>query len=278
MQAACGLTTCVPSGGVYGSTTSSPAAVLDREDRRRRDALAAVGQRPVGGHEVDRAGLGHAQRERQAGVGRLALEGHPEVLGPGEHVVRRVEGHRLDRRDVQRELEGVADADGTALEVVGVGRRVAAAEVGADVHEHVAGGERPVVDADGVVERLERRARLAVALADDVVLGLELRAALARVVVGGPDVGDDLAGLVVDARRARRCGRSCPRGCASTARTRRSRAPSAAASRVPAVRDDRRDLDPLLGDLLEVEVEGRGHAQAARRRAGRRSACPRRTA
>ena len=84
------------------------------------------------------------------------------------------------------------------LEVVRVGRGVAAAEIGADVHEHVARGHGPVVDADDVVERLEGRARLPEALADDVVLGLELGTALRRVVLGRPDVGDELAGLVVD--------------------------------------------------------------------------------
>ena len=148
IQAACGLTTCVPSGGVYGSTTGLPAPVLDRQDRRRGDPPAAVAERAVGGREVHRPDLRHAQGQGQAGVGGVALEGHAEFLGPGEHVLGPVDGHRLDGRDVQRELERVAQPHGTALEAVRVVRGVAAAEIRADVHEHVAGGHGPVVDAD----------------------------------------------------------------------------------------------------------------------------------
>ena len=142
------------------------------------DRLAAVGERPVGRDQVDRPDLLDAEREGQLG-GPLALELHPEFLGLGVDVVGAVDAHRLDGRDVERELERVADADRTALEVVGVLRRVAATEVGADVHQHRAGGDRLVVDADRVVERLERRTGLAIALADDVVLRLE-RSACSR--------------------------------------------------------------------------------------------------
>ena len=56
-----------------------------------------------------------------------------------------------------------------------------------------------------VVERLERRSGLAPAVGQDVELGLELLVALGRV-ARAADVGEDLAGLVVDGRRRRRCG------------------------------------------------------------------------
>ena len=101
----------------------------------------------------------------------------PEVLRPLEEVVEAVDQPGLDRGDVQRELEGRAEADRAALEVVGLGRREPPAEVGHDVHEHRRRGHRPVVDADRVVDRLDRRSGLAPAVGQDVELGLELRVA-----------------------------------------------------------------------------------------------------
>ena len=56
----------------------------------------------------------------------------------------------------------------------------AATEVRRDVHEHRRGGQRLVVDADRVVDRLDRRAGLAPAVGQDVELGLELLVALGR--------------------------------------------------------------------------------------------------
>ena len=53
----------------------------------------------------------------------------PKSCGLGEDAVGAVDAHGLDGRDVERELEGVADADRAALEVVGVARRVVAGEV-----------------------------------------------------------------------------------------------------------------------------------------------------
>ena len=75
-------------------------------------------------------------------------------------------------------------------------------EVRRDVHEHRGRGERLVVDADGVVDRLDRRTRLAPAVGKDVELGLELLVALGRV-AGRADVGEDVAGPVVDDRARR---------------------------------------------------------------------------
>ena len=75
-------------------------------------------------------------------------------------------------------------------------------EVGHDVHEHRRRGHRPVVDPDRVVDRLDRRSGLAPAVGQDVELGLERRVAGAGV-AGRADVGEDLAGPVVDhGRRA----------------------------------------------------------------------------
>ena len=261
MKAACGLMTCLPAGGTYGGLTSLPLAFVDGQDRRVRDLLAAVGERPVGGHEIDRPDLLHAEGEGQLRL-PLALELHPELLGLGVDVVGRVEGHRLDGRDVERELERVADADGAALEAVGVVGRVAAPEVRADVHQHRAGGDGLVVDADRVVERLERRSGLAIAVADDVELRLEVLLARRGVVVRAADVGDQLAGLVVDRHEravvevlALEVGH--PRlELLEPERLGRRR-------HVLLVRDDGRGADPLLGDLLEADVEGRGDPQPA---------------
>ena len=55
-----------------------------------------------------------------------------------------------------------------------------------------------------VVDRLDRRTRLAPAVGQDVELGLELLVALGRV-AGAADVGEDLAGPVVDDRGRPRC-------------------------------------------------------------------------
>jgi hypothetical protein len=121
----------------------------------------------------------------------------PKSFALREQVIRAIDDGRLDRRDVQRELQRIPDPDRASLEVVGVGRRVATAEVGGAVHEHVAGGDRLVIDGDDVVERLERRARLAVALGHHVELGLEPLVLRCRVVVRRSDLRDDLASLVV---------------------------------------------------------------------------------
>jgi hypothetical protein len=168
----------------------------------------------------------------------------------------------LDRRDVERELEGDADTDGPAFEVVGVGRRVLAAEIGRGIHQHRARGHRLVVERGQVVERLERRPRLAETAADDVVLRLELLVALGRVVVRAADVGDQLTGLVVDGDEGAVVdvlateildplgkGAGKPEGLV-------------AGGRILVVRDESGGLDPLLGDLLDAGIEGRGDPQA----------------
>ena len=77
-----------------------------------------------------------AQRERQARVDLAVAEPDAHRLGLLLDGVVADRRDRLDGRDVEREPQGVADADGAALEVVGVGGRVAVPEVGDDVHEH----------------------------------------------------------------------------------------------------------------------------------------------
>ena len=169
--------------------------------------------------------------------------------------------HRLDGRDVEREPERVTDADGAALEVVGVGRRVAVAEVGHDVHEHRARRDLLARDAGAVDDRLERRARLPPAVGEDVEPRLEPLGRLGRVRVGRPDVGDDVAGLVV-LRDERAVAQLLvaqvlhPRLVADLDRL-------GGRLGILRVRDDRRRLDPLLGDPLHPPVEGARDVEAA---------------
>ena len=168
---------------------------------------------------------------------------------------------RLDGRDVEREPEGVADANRAALQVVGIGRRVAVAEVGDDVHEHRPGGDLPARDARAVDDRLERRAGLPPAVGEDVEPRLEPLGRLGRVGVGRADIGDDVAGLVV-LRDERAVAQSRvaqvlhPRLVALVDRLGRRLG-------VLRVRDDRRRLDPLLGDPLHPPVERARDVEAA---------------
>ena len=77
MKAACGLTTCLPAGGTYGVDDVLAVRVLDRQDRRVADRLAAVGERPVGRHEVDRPDLLDAEGEGQLGGPRSPWKSIP---------------------------------------------------------------------------------------------------------------------------------------------------------------------------------------------------------
>ena len=126
-------------------------------------------------------------------------EAEAEVLHPLEQVIEAVDQAGLDRGNVQRELERLTEANRAALELVGLGRdeRLLAAEVGDHVHEHRGRVHRPIVNAGDVVDRLDRRTRLAEAFGEDVVLGLELD--VAGAVVGrAAAIGKDLARAVVD--------------------------------------------------------------------------------
>ena len=134
-------------------------------------------------------------------VGRRRWNSMPKSWALLEDVLLADDAQRLDGRDVERELQRVADPQRAALLAVEVGRDVAAAEVGGHVHEHRGRRERALVDAGGIGERLEGRARLTPARREDVELRLHLAADLAAlVVVGRADVGDDLAALVVEGR------------------------------------------------------------------------------
>ena len=81
-------------------------------------------------------------------------------------------------------------------------------------------------------------------------------------------MGDDLARSGSPSRRAPRCGRSCSRGCAS--RRGYSSKPSALGERgrrLRCVGRDGRGPDPLLGDLLQPDVERGRDPKAALPRA-----------
>ena len=186
--------------------------------------------------------------------GRGLEVGQAEVLRPGEDVIEAGHDRRLDGRDVERELERGTEAHWAALELVGLDRGEAATEVGGDVHEHRRRRQGLVIDADGVVDRLDRRAGLAPAVGKDVELGLELLAALGRV-ARRTHVGEDLTGPVVD-----HAGR-----CVVDVVTAQAEDPGACRSGDLAAGQDRRrvlgvrcpggDVDPLLGDLLELQVD-----------------------
>ena len=240
-------------------------AVDDLEDRVARHHHAVVGDHPVRADHVDRVVHDGADAHRgNGGLGRGKHE--PEVLHPLELVIEAVDETRLDRRDVERELEGVAHADGAALEAVCLGRipglGARRGEVGDDVHEHRGRRHGAVLDAHEVHERLDRRPGLPPAVAQDVELRLELLGA-PRGVRRGPGVGEHLARAVVD-DAARRVVDVVPAQALDPA-------PLAAGDaailedlvRVLQVGDDRRGVDPLLGDPLHLVVEGRRDLVAA---------------
>ena len=99
-----------------------PCRRYDREDRRLVGEPAAVRERAVGAHEVHGVDLLDAQREREPGVDLAVAELDAHRLGLRLDRVVADDGHRLHGRDVEREPQRVSDADGAALEVVGVGR------------------------------------------------------------------------------------------------------------------------------------------------------------
>src|SRR4029078_7820481 len=90
---------------------------------------------------------------------------------------------------------------GTTFELVGVARRpvLAPVELGRDVEQEAARCEPLGIERAGVEDRLPSRARLAGAIARDVVLGFELRACdvVARV-AGAAHVREDVPGSVVE--------------------------------------------------------------------------------
>ncbi len=131
---------------------------------------------------------------------RAGQELQPELLVLGEQVVHAVDVGRLDRRDVQRELQRVPHSHRTPFESIGVGRRPAPLELGHDVHEHRRRGHGVVVEAGDVADGLDRGSRLAVAGEHHVVLGREVLVLDLQVVVGAAADREDLARAVVDHR------------------------------------------------------------------------------
>ena len=182
------------------------------------------------------------------------LPADAEVPGHLEDVVDAVHRHRLDGGDVEREHERLAEAERAALEAISVEGRPAAAEVGRHVHQHRRRGECAVVDAGHVVDRLEGRPGLAPAGLQDVPFRVELLVGVGVVVVGAADVGEDLAGPVVEGRQravvevlAAQVGH--PGGV-------RDADLLGVALRIRRAGQDRHRLDPLLGRLLHRVVEG----------------------
>ena len=201
-----------------------------------------------------------AERERQAGVDLAVPELDAHRLGRRLDRLVPDHGHRLHRGDVEREPERLPDADGATLEVVGIGGRVAAAEVRDDIHEHRGGRDGARGNPARVDDGLERRAGLPPAVGEDVEPRLELAGRLRRRRVRGPDVGDKVARGVVH-RDERPVVQVLGAQVVHPAFVRDPEGRRGGARRLR-VGDDRRGLHPLLGDRLEPHVEGRGDGQA----------------
>ena len=210
MYDACAEATRLPFDGFASGAgqMTFPVAVADLLDHVARHQQPAVRDRAVGADHVDRVDLDRpdALRDHRAGVGRVA-DAH--LLGPLELVLETVDEARLDGRHVERELEGGAEPDGTALQAVRLrrpeGLLAAPREVGRGIDEQRRRGHRLVVETDQVVEGLDRRPGLAPAVLEDVELRLELVVA-GRRVRGGAAVREDLARPVVDDRPRPRYG------------------------------------------------------------------------
>ena len=86
----------------------------DLEDRRPRHQLAAVGDRAVGADHVDRVDLDRADAHRRDRH-RVREQWMPKSFARSIEVVEAVHDPGLDRGDVQRELEGLPEADRAAL-------------------------------------------------------------------------------------------------------------------------------------------------------------------
>ena len=178
------------------------------EDQPRRVEPAAVAERAVGRGQVERQHLDGAERACQAALEVLdpaVLEADAEVHGRVGDGLAADPLVGADRGHVERVLERLAREDRAAVQLVGVGRRPALAglavlaELGGDVEQDGARRQALLVERRRVQDRLPGRARLPVAVRDHVELGVELRAreVVARV-AGAADVGDDVAGPVVD--------------------------------------------------------------------------------
>ena len=223
-----------------------------------RHLHAAVGDRAVARDHVDGVRLERADAHRQHRRGpRPVLD--PEVLVALEDVVEAADQRLLDGRNVERELERRAKADRAALEPVGLDRRELVPEVREDVHEHRGGGHGLVVDADRVVDRLDRRSGLAPAIGEHVELRLEALRTLGGV-AGASGVGQDLAGPVIHHRRGRvvdpfAAQREDPR--VIVGRDLLAFEERTGGSHALGVRGAAGRVDPLLGLALHLPVERR---------------------
>ena len=175
---------------------------------------AAVGDRAVRADQVDRMDLERADGHRHDRPASARGTTARSPWNVSYDAVDAVDDPGLDRRDVERELERAPEPDRAALERRRLGRvnatrraKLVATSMNI-VAAVIVSSSMPV----SVDEGLDRRAGLAPAVGQDVELGLELLVALGRVVDAEPDVGEDLAGLVVHGAGGARCGCSCPRG------------------------------------------------------------------
>ena len=238
---------------------------LDLEDHLRRQPVAAVGQPAVGRGEVERSHLDRPDRAGESGLQvRLPAAGEPDAECLGRLVDLAVadplEGP--DGRDVERVLEGLADEDRAALELVGVPRHpvLPRVELGRDVEQQAARRQLVAVERAGVQDRLPRRARLPGAIAGDVELGLELGAGeVVAVVAGAAGVGEDVAGRVVhrDQRAVVQVLPAQGTDPRQVARRDLEALEQGGALRARQVGRDGGGGQPLLGELLRLPVEGR---------------------
>ena len=161
--------------------------------------LAAVGDAAVGRRQVEHVDADRAKRERRDRhlvlLARVPLEAEP--LGEVDDHIGADQLLRLCDRDVERVLQRVAHPHRAALASIGVRHAVAVHDLALDVHEHGRRRDDSRLEAGGIGDRLEGRARLPVGLADDVEVGLVLWRRLAEE-AGAADVGEHRAGPIVD--------------------------------------------------------------------------------
>ena len=178
--------------------------VRDGQDHGALDESPCVGYGAIRRHEVGRPDLDCSDADRHAGI-RVRGEGQPEVLRSLHQVVDAVDRGGLHSRDVERVLDGLPHTYRAALIVVGVMGRVPAAHVGGYVHEQRRCGHGLILETDHVVDRLERRTRLTVAVAQNIELRIEQilpRVSRVRhgllIKPGAARVGEYLTSSVVD--------------------------------------------------------------------------------
>ena len=139
-------------------------AILYVQDGERLHPHALIRERRVGAGDVEQRRVAGAKRNRQVGR-KILLE--PESLRELEHVLGPERVHHLDRGNIARFLERVAQRDRSQEFVVVVVRAVDLPVAGGIAHRRVDDDRRrgkAAVDRGGVDDRLERRSELTVRL------------------------------------------------------------------------------------------------------------------